>query len=203
MPCRDVDGCVHVSIANKVAGYAGEERLALAALGCDVPACATALRSVSRADPLDPAGSLLFQSANQQSPARTHDLAVEPCFRTDVTSWVPSRTPGRARHTRDAQVLDTNQVEPPRKVRAGFLDPVFAHVGFSRAQPSDSQLRLGPSLRPPAGSRNLALQAPQPALSAGAEPGDHQHLARRQRRAHCSPAVDTDHLASAWRKDGF
>src|SRR5579859_86665 len=126
MPCRDVDGCVHVSIANKVAGYAGEERLALAALGCDVPACATALRSVSRADPLDPAGSLLFQSANQQSPARTHDLAVEPCFRTDVTSWVPSRTPGRARHTRDAQVLDTNQVEPPRKVRAGFLDPVFA-----------------------------------------------------------------------------
>jgi hypothetical protein len=78
MPCRDVPGRVHIGVARETAGYADERRLALAAFGCGVPTRATLLAGESGIDLLYPSGSLLFQAAYQQAPARRQNLAIQP-----------------------------------------------------------------------------------------------------------------------------
>ena len=60
------------------AGGAGEDRLALAVLTRHVPARAAALAGVRGVDLLDPAGGLVFQPADQDAPAGSEDLPVQP-----------------------------------------------------------------------------------------------------------------------------
>ena len=84
MPCRDVDRRVHVGVAGESAGDALVEGLALAALQCDVPARAAALRRVRGWYLLDPSGGLLLQPGGELAPGGAADAPVQAGFRLDV-----------------------------------------------------------------------------------------------------------------------
>ena len=107
VPRRDVPGRIHICVAGETAGRAYKARLALARLRIHVPACATALRSERGVNLLDPAGRLVLQSARQEAPTRPHDLPVEPGLLPYIPAGRPGGSPGRARHARDVQVLDS------------------------------------------------------------------------------------------------
>src|SRR5437773_7526814 len=111
MPCGDVPGRVHVSMAGETAGDAGEEGLALAALRCDMPARRATLAGERGINLLHPAGGLVPQATRQQAPARPHDPPVEPGLGADVPAWLSRGSPSRPRHARDVQILDADQVE--------------------------------------------------------------------------------------------
>src|SRR5206468_10876524 len=161
MPCGDIPGRVHIRVTGETAGDTGEEGLALAALRCDVPARRATLAGERGTDLLDPARSLIGQAAHQQSPARPHDPAVEP----SLLGYVPPRfgagSLGRPCHIRDVQVLDPDQVEPAHDVRAGFLAPVLADVGFTGFQTGDGQPYPPSAARTAAGACQPALQSSQ------------------------------------------
>jgi len=91
MPCGDVPGRVHVSVAGVSAGHAAEQGLALAAARCDVPARRAPLARVRGLDLLDPARGLVFQPADQQPPEphparfRDADLVRVPAQPAHIT----------------------------------------------------------------------------------------------------------------------
>src|ERR1043165_6557732 len=88
MPCGDVPGRGHVSVAGETAGDAGEEGLALAALRCDVPARRATLAGERGINLLHPSGGLVPHATHQQAPTRPHDPAVEPGLGADVPAWL-------------------------------------------------------------------------------------------------------------------
>src|ERR1035441_9854575 len=156
MPCGDVPGRVHVSVAGVSAEPAGEIGLALARLAVHGPARAAALRGERGIDLLHPAGALLLQSPDQQAPAAGADAPVESGFLPDVAAGLLSGTPGGPGHASDAQVLNADHVEPAGQGSGGLLGPVLAPVSLTCLQPGDGQPH------PPAASR--------PAPSAGQAP---------------------------------
>src|SRR5258708_26476157 len=75
----DVACTVDVGVApSSSAGFALEDRLALAVSGCDMLARGASLRRVRSRDLLDPAQSLVLQTRDQLTPANSADRAVEP-----------------------------------------------------------------------------------------------------------------------------
>ena len=158
MPCRDVPGRIHISIAREPAGSAREDRLALAVLCRHVPARATALRRVCGANLLYSSWSLVLQSTHQHSPAASEHAPVQ----SGLLAYSPTRLARRASrgtgHAGDAQVLDADHIETASQVSRGLLDPVLAPIGLADLEPGDGQLHSGASGRPSAGTGQLALQ---------------------------------------------
>src|SRR6267142_2074700 len=111
MPCGDVPGRVHISMAGVSAGGAPEDGLALARLRIHVPARRTPLAGKRGTDFLDPADGFLPQTSDQQTPARPQDLAVQPGLGADVAARVLPRAPGRPGHVPNPEVFDPNDVE--------------------------------------------------------------------------------------------
>ena len=136
---RDVPCRVHVGVAGEIAGHAGEESLALAALRCDVPARRATLARERGIDLLYPAGSLVFQPSYQSAPSLPHDLAVQPGLLADVLARFFDSSACRTGHVLDAQVFDADHVEPTREIGADFLAPVLTYAAsraLSRAMAS-------------------------------------------------------------------
>ena len=74
----DIACSVHVGVARtRVAGFAFEDRLALAVSGSDVPAYAASLRGVRGRDLLDPTKSLVLQPRGEQTPSASANGPVE------------------------------------------------------------------------------------------------------------------------------
>jgi len=92
MPCGDVDSSVHISVEREPAGPAPEPRLALSRFRRYVPARPAPLTREHRANLLNPAGSLLLQPGNQQSPPRPGQLPVQP----GILPHIPARLGDRA-----------------------------------------------------------------------------------------------------------
>src|SRR5690242_19171858 len=201
MPCGDVPGRVHISVAGEGASDAGEEGLALAALRCDMPARRAMLAGVRGTDLLHTAGRFVLQAAYQQAPARGQDAPVQAGFLSDISAWFGCGSFRRAGHASDVQVLDADQVEPARQVRGGLLGPVVARVRLTRFQLRDGQLDPGPASRAALSTCQLALEAADPALPGRSKPGRAEHLARGQRCADRYAPVDASHLAVARRGD--
>src|SRR6266700_5384963 len=135
VPRRDVDGRVHIRVAGETAGRAPEPRLALTRVPVHLPARRAPLAREHGSDLLHPAGGLVLQAADQQAPPRTQDAPVQPGLLPDVPAWALPRAPRRPGHLRDLQVLDPDQVEPAREVRAGLLRPVLTPVRLAGLQP--------------------------------------------------------------------
>ena len=77
----DVACSVDVGVApTGGAGFALEDRLALAVSECDAPARGASLRRVRSRDLLDPAESLVLQARDELAPVASADRAVEPTF---------------------------------------------------------------------------------------------------------------------------
>ena len=137
----DVACSVDVGVApTGIAGFALEDRLALAVSGCDVPARGASLRRVRSRDLFDPAESLVLQTCDQLAPATSADRAVEPAFLGDSRARLldgAARGPGHRPHVK---VLDPDHVEPPRQVGGGFLDPVLTPIPLTGFQSSRSHV---------------------------------------------------------------
>ncbi len=201
VPRRDVPGRVHVSVADETAGSAPEDGLALTRLPVHVPACRAPLAGQRRSDLLYPALSLILQAAHQHPPARGQDAPVQPSLGSDVPARVPGRSPGRAGHVLDLQVLDPDHVEPARQVRACLFRPVLAPVGLAGVQPGNRVLHPSAALRARLSASELALQPPQTLALPRGQARHVQQLTGRQGSRHRHAPVNADHLAAARRRD--
>jgi hypothetical protein len=197
VPRRDVPGRVHISVEREVAGHAGEEGLALAALCCDVPARAAALRGVRRFDLLHPFAGLVFQSTYQQAPARSQDFPVQSGLGPDIAAGLVTCTLCRAGHVADKQVLDADHVELAGQPGARLLHPVFALVCLAGLQLGNRMPHAPTAVRPALSAGELALK-PQDTCSLwpGQARNAHQ-FSRGKGSAGRHASVDADDFAVA------
>jgi hypothetical protein len=93
MPCGDVPGRVHVRVAGVAAGRAAEQRLALAAVCCHVPALGAALAGERGINLLHPPGSFVFQAAGQQAPPGRENSAVKARLLPDAVALLEGEVP--------------------------------------------------------------------------------------------------------------
>src|SRR5436190_3750716 len=149
VPRRDVPGRVHISVVGETAGREYESRLALTRLRVHLPARRAPLARERGSDLLHPAGRLVLQPAYQLAPPRTQDAPVQPGLGADVPARVLPRAPRRPGHVADLQVLDPDQVEPPRDAGAGLLRPVRAPVALAGPQPGDRVPHPAAAVRSP------------------------------------------------------
>jgi hypothetical protein len=139
----DVACSVHVGVApTGGAGFALEDRLALAVSGCDVPTRGASLRRVRRRDLLDPAESFVLQARDELTPSASADRAVEPTFLGHPRARLLDGAARGARHRPHVKCLDPDHVKPPRQVGSSLLDPVLAPIPLTGFQLRDRPFRL-------------------------------------------------------------
>jgi hypothetical protein len=192
----DVACSVHVGVAwPSVAGFALENRLALAVFGGDVPARGASLRRVRSRDLLDPTVSLLLQTRGEKTPTATVDSPVQSAFLSNPRTGSLQRSPCSAGHRTHVKGFHADRVEASRDVGGVLFDPVFASVRLARFQLRDRALRasspVGAALR--AGEPLLEHFQP-PGLTAAQARGVQQFTGRQGRR-HGNTTVDTHHAA--------
>jgi hypothetical protein len=176
VPRRDIPGRVYISVERETAGSAPEDGLTLARLPVHLPARRATLARVMRVDLFHPAGRLLFQTTDQQAPARPQDLSIERGLGADVPAWVSDRSPGRPRHISDLQILDSYQVKPARDVRTDLLRPVFPPVCLAGLKPRNSQPYPPATVRAASRTAELPLQPPHAPPRSHRQAGNVQHL---------------------------
>ena len=194
---RDIPGRIRVSVAREAAGIAGEERLALATLRCDVPAPRAALACEGGIDPFYSARGLFLQTPNQQTPAGSHNLAIQSGLLADVPARCLGGSFGRTRHVADLEVLNPDHVEPPCQIRADLFSPILPRIRFLGLEASDGHLDAGAATRAALGPRQLALKLAEPALLSRLKPRHGEQLPRGQRSRDSYATVDADYLARA------
>jgi len=198
----DVACSVDVGVAPySSAGFALEDRLALAVSGCNVPARGASLRRVGSRNLLDPAQRLVLQTYDQLAPAASADCAVEPTFLSDTGTRLLDGAACRVRHSSHVQSLDPDHVEPPRQVGAGLLHPVLTPVPLAGFQPRDRAFRLLAAMGTAPGAGQPLLQHLQPFRLTRGKTRGLQQLTGRQRGRHGNTAVDADHAAVPWTGD--
>ncbi len=194
----DVACSVDVGVApSGGAGFALEDRLALAVSGCDVPACGATLRRVRGRDLLDPAESLVLQTRDELTPATSADRAVEPTLLGDSRARLLDGAARGTGHRPHVKGLDSDHVESPREVGGRFLHPVLAPIPLAGFQLRDRPLRLLAAVGTALGAGQPLLQHLQPFRLTRAKTGCMQQFAGRQRGRHGNTAVDADHAAVA------
>jgi len=138
---RDVDAGVDVSVAGEAAGNTAEPGLAVARVLVDPPASTTPQTRMGGPDLLHPAGRLILRAPHQQAPALSQDRPVQARLRAGTVGLVRAGTlgvrlwRGPACHGLYPQVLETDQVEPPRQTGGDLLAPVLAPVGLTGTEP--------------------------------------------------------------------
>src|SRR5882757_3249648 len=190
----DVAGCVDVGVARPCfAGDAGEDRLALAVFGCEVPAGGASLRRVRGRDAFESSRGFVVESAHQPTPALISDCAVEPPLLRDANAGLVNGAACGAGHRPYVERFDSNCVEPARKVSGGLFDPIVSPVCFARFHFRDRELGAPSAVGARFGAREASLQAAQPDPLTRSKARSVQQLASRQRRRHRHTAVHTDH----------
>ena len=149
----DVACSVDVGVAPaSSAGFALENRLALAVPGSDVPARGASLRRIRGRDLLDPTVSLVLQTRGEQPPTAAADRPVQPALLSNAHTGLLDSSPRGAGHRPHVKGFDPDRVEAARNVSGGFLDPVLAPVDLTRLQfrdrPFRSRAPVGATLGP-------------------------------------------------------
>ena len=149
----DVACSVDVGVApTSSAGFALENRLALAVPGSDVPARGASLRRVRGRDLLDPTVSLVLQARGEKPPSAAADRPIQPALLSNPHTGLLESSPRSAGHRPHVECFDPDRVEAARKVSGGFLDPVLAPVDLTRFQfrdrPFGSRASVGAALGP-------------------------------------------------------
>jgi hypothetical protein len=198
----DVACGVHVSVARaRTAGYALENRLALAVFRRDMPAVGASLRRVRRWDEFQPPQGLVLQPGNQQAPPLAADFTVEAPFLRHVGTRAFPSTVRRAGHRPHLQVLDADGVKAARQIGAGLLHPVTAAVGFAGPQPRHRPLRSRPPVRSAARPGQPLLQSAQPLGFTSTKTRGPQELPARQRNRDRHAAIHTNDAAIIGSRD--
>ena len=194
----DVACSIDVGVAlSSVAGLALEDRLALAVLGCDVPAFGTALRRVCGQDLLDPAKSLVLQTCGEEPPTVLADRAVKSTLLGDSRARLFDGAARGARHRPHVKGFDSDHVEAPREVSRRFLDPVLTSVPLTGSQLGDRPFRLSATVGAWLGPGEPPLQYLQPLRFARRQIRGTQQFAGGQGGRHSNAAVNSDHTPVA------
>ena len=200
----DVACSVHVGVARPcVAGFAFEDRLALAVPGSDVPARRASLRRVRGRNLLDPTISLVLQTRGQKTPTASVDSLVQTALLGDPQTGLLDRSARSAGHRPYGEGFDADRVEATRNVRGCLFDPIFATVSLTSLQFRDRQLRASSPVRAALGAGQPLLQHLDPPGLAAAQARGVQQFTGRQSRRHHNAAVDTHHGAPTRASDGF
>ena len=101
----------------------------------------------------------------------SEDRPVEAGLLAHVPARASQRSPSRARHVRDVQVLDPDHVEPARDAGAGLLGPVLAPVRLAGLQPGDRVLDPPAAVRAALARASLRCSRRSRARSAPLSPG--------------------------------
>jgi hypothetical protein len=194
----DVACSVDVGVAPPgAAGFALEDRLALAVSGCDVPACGASLRRVRSRNLFDPAEGLVLQACDELAPTTSSDRSVEPTLPGHSDARFFDGAASGTGHRLHVEVLDSDHVEPPCEVGRGFLDPIPAPVRLARFQSRDAPFRLLTAIGTALTARLPLLQHLQPFRLTRRQMGCVQQFAGRKRGRYRNTAVDADHAAIA------
>ena len=194
----DVACSVHVGVAPaSIAGFALEDRLALAVPGYDVPARRATLRRVRSRDLLDPAESLVLQAGGEKPPAAAADRPVEPTFLGHSHPRLLDSSPRGTDHRPHIEVLDSDHVEPPGKISGGFLHPVPTSIRLAGFQLRDRPSRLLAAVGTALAARQSTLQNDQPLGLTQGQTWSVQQFTGRQRRRHSNTTVDAHHAPIA------
>jgi hypothetical protein len=173
-----------------------EGGLALARPSVDLPARRASLARERWINLLDPARGLLFKPLDEQAPAGLLDAPIQSCLCRDVPSRLLGRAPSGAGHALDVQILDADNVEPPREACGDLLAPVFPSTSLPSLHAGDLPLHFsaagGAAPRP----RELALQTAQPGGLAATEARAEQKLSGGQGHRHRDASVDADDVAN-------
>ena len=112
----DVACSVHVGVARRrAAGFALENRLALAVFGSDVPARGASLRRVRGRHVLDATESVVLQTRSEQSPTASSDSSVQTAFLSYPHTRLRNRSPctaGHRTHVEEAHPADLGYPYP-------------------------------------------------------------------------------------------
>ena len=182
---------VDVGVApSSSAGFALENRLALAVPGCDMPACGASLRRVRGRHLLHPAQRLVLQTRDEQTPAASADRPVEPTFLSDAHTGLLDSSPRSAGHRPHVKCFDPDRVEAASDISGGFFDPVLAPVGLTGFQFRDRPFRSCAPVGATLGPGEPLLQHLQPFRLTPGQSGCVQQFAGRQRRRHGNATVD-------------
>ena len=162
VPRRDVNGRVHIRVADETAGNSPEHGLALTRVPAHLPARQAPLTREMRFDPPRPARRLVLR-AGARAPHPDPRIprfspALARTFRPGL-SRVPLADRVMFPICRSSTRITSNR---PRDVRGDLLGPVFAPVGLPGLQPGDRVLDSAPAVRAPLRAGQLALQSPQP-----------------------------------------
>jgi hypothetical protein len=107
---------VHVGVARRPgAGFALENRLALAVLARDMPARGASLRRVRGRDLLDATESLVLQTRSEQTPTVSSDSSVQTAFLSYPHTRLRHRSPctaGHRTHVAEAHPADLGHPHP-------------------------------------------------------------------------------------------
>jgi hypothetical protein len=195
-PGGDVACSVDVGVApTRSAGFALEDRLALAVSGCDMPTSGATLRRVRSRDLLNPAESLVLHPSDELAPATLADRPVEP---TLLSHSHPRLLDGAARgagHRPHVKGLDPDHVEPPCQVSGGLLDPVLTPIPLAGPQLRDRPPRLSAPVGTALAAGQPLLQHLHPLRLTRSQTGCVQQLTGRQRRGHGNTTVNSNHAA--------
>lgn len=198
----DVAGSVHIGIARPgFTGDAGEDRLALAVFGCDVPTGRASLRRLRGRDPLNSARSLMVEPGHQSTPSLSTDRAIKAPLLGNTNARLIKGAARRACHRPHVEALHSNGVEPTRQIGRGFFHPVSSPVRLARSEPSDRQLGALSAVGATPGSRQALVKAAQPDLFTRCQAGGVQQLPSRQGRRHGDTTIDADHAAVPGSRD--
>ena len=151
----DIACGVHVGVARpRVAGFALENRLALAVFGREVPARAALLRRVRGRDLLDPTRSLVLQTRSEQPPSASANAAVEAALLGDPLagcSTVPRALRVMARTSRASMrivskrramsVVAFSTQSLRRSVSRAFSFAMASFVRARRSEPRSARAR--------------------------------------------------------------
>jgi hypothetical protein len=192
----DVACSVHVGVARPGgAGFALENRLALAVSGSDVPARRASLRRVRGRDLLDPTESFVPQTCSQKPPTTAVDSPVGTALLSNPHTRLLHGSARRAGHRAHVKGFDADCVEAPRNIRRGLFDPVLTSVSLTCPQLCDRQLGASSPVGAALGAGQALLQHLQPLRLPRSKTGCVQQLPGRQCRRHRNTTVDTHHAA--------
>ncbi len=138
----DVACSVDVGVApSSSAGFALEDRLALAVPGGDVPARGASLRRVRGRYLLEPAESLVLQTRGEKPPTAAADGPVQSALLSNVHTGLFDSSPRRAGHRPHVKGFDPDRVEAASNISGDLFDPIFAPVGLAGLQFRDRPFR--------------------------------------------------------------
>lgn len=146
---------------------------------------------------MDPPGRLLFKPGSELPPALSENCPIQTGLLRDARTRSCNRPAGRAGHTADLKILNTDQVKSSGEVCRRLLDPVLSAIRFLGTELGNHGSQANTTVRLATATRESSLQPEQPALFSRTQTGTPEQLAVGQSRRHLHATIHTNDLTVA------